>query len=122
MKTRYIVLLLGLFSLFGAAPVLAHNYGSGGAYGGSPLTGGITIWGDSYGRIGYAGNLNLGFGYGYPALAYPAVPYYGYGPGYGYVPGYGHGYRYGRGHGRGYGRGHGRGHGGGHSRRGGRTH
>lgn len=100
MKTSLIVMLFGLFSLFGSSLVLAHNHGHGGGYGGIPLSGGITIWGDSYGRTAYAGNINLGYVGGYAAPSY-------YGPGYGsscghvspygyYRPAYRHGYRDGR--------------------------
>ncbi len=107
MKTRLTVVLFGLCSLFVSSVVLAHNHGHGGSYAGVPLSGGITSWGDSYGRTAYAGNINLGYVGGYA----PA-PYYGrgYGPGYGpscghvspyghssgYRPGYRHGYRDGR--------------------------
>jgi hypothetical protein len=96
MKTRLIVLLLGIFGLFGSAAVLAHNSGPAGSYGGVPLSGGITIWGDSYGRSGYAGNVSLGFGNGYAVPGYVAVPVYGHVAPYGY---YQQGYRHGRGHG-----------------------
>ncbi len=103
MKTRLIVVLFGLSSLFASSVVLAHNHGLGGGYAGVPVTAGITIWGDSYGRTAYAGNINLGYVGGYAPTAY-------YGPGYGsscghvspyghtsgYRPGYRHGYRDGR--------------------------
>jgi len=121
MKTYFIVVLLGLFGLFGSTAAFAHGTGSGAYYPVSPVTGGITIWGGSNGHIGYAGNLTLGFGGGYAP-----VPYYGYG----YAPGYRHnrpywhrqhgghhGGHYGRNggrHGGGYGSGHGSGHDGGH--------
>ena len=92
MKTRLIVLLLGIFCLFGSAAVLAHNPGPVGSYGGVPLTGSITIWGDSYGRTAYAGNVSLGFGNVYAAPGYAAVPYYPRVVPYDYYqPGYGHG-------------------------------
>lgn len=103
MKTRLIVVLLGLFSVFGSTAVLAHNSGYGGAYAGIPLTGGITIWGDSYGHTGYAGNVSLGFASGYANHGYATVPYYGHvhgfsrghRPPYGYARGYRRGYGYG---------------------------
>ena len=108
MKTRLFVVLFGLFSLFGSTAALAHNPGYGGAYVGVPLTGGITIWGDSYGRTGYAGNVSLGLVGGYANIGYASVPYYGQvnRPVYGYRSshgydrgsrqGYRHGYRHGR--------------------------
>ena len=107
MKTRLFVVLLGLFSFFASTTVLAHNPGYGGAYAGIPLIGGITIWGDSYGRTGYAGNLSLGFASGYANHGYATVPYYGHfnGSAYGYPSSYGyyrgsrHGYRHGRNYG-----------------------
>lgn len=97
MKTRLIVLLLGIFSLFGSVAVMAHNSGPAGSYGGIPVTGGITIWGDSNGRTAYVGNVSLGFGNVYAAPGYVAVPYYGHAAPYGYYQqGYGH--RRGHGH------------------------
>ncbi len=99
MKTYLIVVLIGLFSLFGSTTALAHHSGYGGAYAGIPLTGGITLWGDSYGHTGYAGNVSLGF-----AGGYATVPYYGHVHGfsrghrfpYGYARGYNRGHRYGQ--------------------------
>jgi len=107
MKTRLFAVLFGLLSLIGSTVALAHNPGYGGAYVGVPLTGGITIRGDSYGHTGYAGNVSIGFVGGYAGR-----PYYGYvnRPAYrnrsshGYYRGsrhaYRHGYRYSRHHGR----------------------
>ena len=117
MKTRLFVLLFGLFSLLGSATVLAHNPGYGGIYAGVPLTGGITIWGDSYGNTGYAGNVSLGFAGGYANYGYAPVPYYGHVhgascghmPPYGYARGHNRGYRHGR-HNRHYYKDHRRGH------------
>jgi hypothetical protein len=110
MKACLIVVLLGLFSFFGSSAVLAHNPG---AYTGIPLTGGITIWGDSNGHTGYAGNVSLGFTGAYANHGYAAVPYYGpsHGPSCGHVPPYG----YARGYKRGYRNGH-------HNRRNNRHH
>ena len=96
MKTRLFVVLFGLFSLFGSTAALAHNPGYGGAYVGVPLTGGITIWGDSYGRTGYAGNVSLGYVGGYASVPYYGHnnrPAYGYRSSYGYYRGSRHGYR-----------------------------
>lgn len=108
MKTCLIVVLIGLFSLFGSTAVLAHNPGYGGAYAGIPLTGGITVWGDSQGNTGYAGNVSLGFAGGYASYGYAPVPYYGHVhgrvcghmPPYGHARGYNRGYRHGH-HGKG---------------------
>ena len=103
MKTRLIVVLFGLFSLLVSTTVMAHNPGYGGAYTGVPLTGGITVWGDSYGNTGYSGNVRLGFAGGYANYGYAPVPYYGHVhgssrghmPPYGYARGYNRGYRHG---------------------------
>jgi hypothetical protein len=121
MKTYLVIVLFGLFVLFGSTAVAAHGSGYGGSYSGIPLTGGITVWGNSSGHVGYAGNLRLGFSSGYAP-----VPYYGHvhGPSCGYASPYG----YGSGHHRGYRNGHnnrrhrnhnGRGH---HGGQGGRRH
>ena len=110
MKTRLLVVLFGLFSLLGSAAALAHSPGYGDAYAGIPLTGGITVWGDSYGNTGYAGNVSLGFAGGYANYRYAPVPYYGHMPPYCYARGYNRGYRHGH-HGK---RHHGKGH---HGRR-----
>ncbi len=104
MKIRLIVVLFGLFSLLGSAAALAHSPGYGDAYAGIPLTGGITVWRDSYGNTGYAGNVSLGFAGGYTNHGYAPVPYYGHvhGPVCGHLPPHG----YARGHHRGSRHGH----------------
>ena len=102
MKTRCTVLLVGLISLFVSTAVLAHGSGYGGVYGGNGLSGGISVWADSYGHSGYAGSLNYGVVYGHQA-----VPYYGHAHGpqcghrhrYGYDREYSHGYNNYRKHG-----------------------
>ncbi len=102
MKTRFKVLLLGCVSIFVSTATLAHGNGYGGVYVGNGLSGGVSIWGGSHGRVAYAGNLNYVAGY-----AYQPAPYYGpvHGPqcghpqAYGYNRSYKHGYRHGRRHG-----------------------
>lgn len=61
MKTRLFAGLIALFSLFGCTAVIAD---------------------DSYGYIGYAGNVSLGFVSRYADHGYVSVPYYGHGRGY----------------------------------------
>ncbi len=61
MKTRLFAGLIALFSLFGYTAVIADN---------------------SYGHIGYAGNVSLGFVSRYANHGDVSVPYYGYGRGY----------------------------------------
>jgi len=117
LKNYLVILLAGLTTLFLATSAVAHNPGPVLAYGGPVLSGGVTIWGNSHGQTGYAGNINLGFG-----QVYAPAPYYGHvhGPScghpapYGYAPAYrpvyGQGYSHGYGHGKHHGRGHGKGH------------
>lgn len=120
MKYRLLILLTTLTGLFLTSNALAHNPGHVLVSGGHQLSGGVTVWGNSYGQSGYAGNLNLGFGYP-PAtyyghahapscghqLVYPYVN--GYPVGYGYGNGYRSGYR-GNAHRNKYARGHHKGH------------
>ena len=99
MKTYLVIVLLGIFGLFGSTAVVAHGSGYGGSHSNIPLTGGITVWGNSSGHVGYAGNLNLGFSNGYAGYGYPAVPYYGHvhGRSCGHASPYGYGSRHYRG-------------------------
>ena len=114
MKTYLFVILFGLFGLFGSTTVLAHNTAYVGAYAGVPFSGGITIWGDSYGRTGYAGNVSLGIAGGYANPGYAPTAYYGHvhgrscghKPRYGYARGYKNGYRHGKHNGHHHGRRH----------------
>jgi len=63
MNCRLLILLTTLTGLFITGDVLAHNPGHVLVSGGPQLSGGVTMWGNSYGQSGYAGNLNPGFGY-----------------------------------------------------------
>ncbi len=111
MKTRFIILMLGLSSLFVATAAVAHKPGHVVVYGGPLLSGGVTLWGNSHGQSGYAGNINLGF-----ANTHARMPVYGHvhGPscghamGHSYALGFKNGYRNGNGyiHWRGHGRKH----------------
>ena len=100
MKTRFVIVLLGLLSLCGSSVVLAHNPGT---YSGTPLTAVITIYGDSYGHTAYAGNVSLGISSGYAGHGYVTVPFnrhisgpvYGNSRHYRRQRGYGHGRKYG---------------------------
>ena len=96
MKTCLFVILLGLSGLFGSSAALAHNTGYVDVYAAVPLTGGITIWGDSYGRSGIAGNVSLGFTGGYANYGYAPIPYYGH------VHGRSCGHKHRKAHARGY--------------------
>lgn len=79
MKNRLVVVLLGLFSFFGSAAVMAHSPGYGHAYAGVPL---ITIRGNYYEHSGYAGNRSLGFVGGYSNRGYANDLNYGHVQGY----------------------------------------
>lgn len=73
MKTRFTLMLPGLIGLFVSTAALAHGSGHGDVYVGNGLSGGISVWADSYGHGGYAGTLSYGRQFFYP----PAV-YHGY--------------------------------------------
>ena len=108
-------LLIGMTCLFLATAAEAHHQGYGGGYVDWGPTGGVSVWGDSYGNFGYAGTLGFGTG---PAWVPAPYPRHVHGPACGYAPrhgggwrkGYRHGYRHGWHNGKGHGRGHGRGH------------
>jgi hypothetical protein len=99
MKTRFPLLLVGLIGLFVSTAALAHDSGYGGAYGGNGLSGGISVWADSYGHSGYAGNLSYGTAYAWrqaPYYGHAHGPRCGHGPRYGYDRAYEHGHHHGR--------------------------
>lgn len=72
MKYRLLILLTTLTGLFLTSNALAHDPVQVLVPGEPQLSGGVTVWGNSYGQSGYAGNLNLGFGYP-PATYYSHV-------------------------------------------------
>lgn len=104
--------------MFLTGNVLAHNPSHVLVSGGPQLSGDVTVWGNSHGQSGYAGNLNLGFGYSpttyyghshVPScghqLVYPYVSGYPVGYGNGYHSGYrgnAHGNKRTRGHHKGH--------------------
>jgi hypothetical protein len=113
MKCRLLILLATLTGLLLATNAMAHNPGQVLVYRTPQLSGGITVWDNSYGQSGYAGNINLGFGYA-PATYYGHVhaPSCGHQFAYPYVNGYPVGFTNGHGgahHGNTHGRHHGRG-------------
>lgn len=109
MKTRRTLVLIGTLGLLCSSAVFAHNSGA------PVVNGGITVWGDSYGNVQYAGNLVVGAPY-----AYALVPDYRHAHGracrhrshYAYERGYyeGRHQRHGKSHKRRHKRGHGRHH------------
>ena len=71
MKYRILILRTSLTGLCLTSNALAHHPVRVRVPGGPQLSGGVTVWGNSYGQSGYAGNLNVGFGY-------PSATYYGH--------------------------------------------
>jgi len=72
MKTRYVVLIIGLLCLFVSTASTAHDGRQYNRYAGNSLTAGVVVWGGSYAHSGYVGTL----GYG-PRYAVALMPHYG---------------------------------------------
>jgi hypothetical protein len=120
MKSRNAALLTGMFFLALYGPLAAHP--SGGGYGyPADGSGGVMVWGGSYGPAGWSGSLSFGSPYVYaPAyIPWAALPpghrhlaQCNHGPRHGYASAWRQGYAHGQhdgysGHGK-HGRGHGR--------------
>lgn len=105
MNTTCRIILPGLLTLVVSGTALAHVPGHHGGYRDDGWYGNATLWLDSTGHSGWAGNFGYRTGYGYPPGYSPWAghlhgPRCQHGSGHGYAHGYRHGFKHGRKHGR----------------------
>ena len=72
MKTRYVVLITGLLSLFVSTTSLAHDGRQNSTYAGPGFSSGVVVWDASYAYAGYVGTLSYGV-----SNAYAYIPAHG---------------------------------------------